>query len=155
MADKTVRKNWKRRYLQMAKLVGTWSKDPKTQVGAVIIGKFQQVISQGYNGFPRKVFDSPERYNNREDKLAFVVHAEANAIYNAANNGTSLKGTSIYVHGLPVCSECAKAIIQSGIRSVVIDSNYEHDDRWTKSFKVSKSMFDEAGVSVEFVNGDK
>ena len=127
-------KNWKKRYLNLAAQVGTWSKDPKTQVGAVIVGDLNQVISQGYNG------------------LRYVVHAEANAIYNAALNGTKLEGSTLFVHGLPVCSDCAKAIIQVGIKHIVIDSDYEEDDRWTKSFVITKSMFEEAGVTHEFIS---
>ena len=145
-------KNWKKRYLNLAAQVGTWSKDPKTQVGAVIVGDKNQVISQGYNGFPRRVFDGKERYDNRETKLRYVVHAEANAIYNAALNGTKLADSTLFVHGLPVCSDCAKAIIQVGIKHIVIDSDYEEDDRWTKSFVITKSMFEEAGVTHEFIS---
>ena len=148
-------KNWKKRYLNLAAQVGTWSKDPKTQVGAVIVGDLNQVISQGYNGFPRRVFDGKERYDNREMKLRYVVHAEANAIYNAALNGTKLAGSTLFVHGLPVCSDCAKAIIQVGIKHIVIDSDYEEDDRWTKSFVITKSMFEEAGVTHEFISAKR
>lgn len=144
-------KNWKKRYLNLAAQVATWSKDPKTQVGAVIVGDLNQVISQGYNGFPRRVFDGKERYDNRETKLRYVVHAEANAIYNAALNGTKLADSTLFVHGLPVCSDCAKAIIQVGIKHIVIDSDYEEDDRWTKSFEITKSMFEEAGITHEFI----
>ena len=145
-------KKWKKRYLGLAAQVGTWSKDPKTQVGAIIVGDKNQVISQGYNGFPRRVFDGKERYLDRDTKLRYVVHAEANAIYNAAFNGTKLQGSTLFVHGLPVCSECAKAIIQVGIKHIVIDYNYEQDDRWVKSFEMTKIMFEEAGISHEFIS---
>jgi deoxycytidylate deaminase len=69
------------RYLALAKEVSTWSKDPSTQVGAVTVGSKKEVLSQGFNGFPRNIKDTDERYNNRETKYKFVVHAEMNAIY--------------------------------------------------------------------------
>ena len=77
---------------------------------------------------------------------AVVVHAEANAIYNAGFNGVSLNGSTMYVHGLPCCNECAKAIIQSGVKHVVLDYVPREDDSWVKSFTVSSTMFEEAGV---------
>ena len=111
---------WKMRYIQLATDVSSWSKDPSAKVGAVIVGSKGQVLSQGYNGFPRGVNDHAERYNDRKEKHKYVVHAEMNAIYNASYTGVSLDGATIYVYGLPVCNECAKGIIQVGIKSVVV-----------------------------------
>ncbi len=110
---------WDNRYLSLAKEVATWSKDPSTQVGAVTVGAKKEVLSQGFNGFPRGIKDTDERYNHRETKYKFVVHAEMNAIYNATYSGTSLDGATLYIYGLPICSECAKGIIQVGIKKVV------------------------------------
>ena len=144
-------KKWKKRYLKLAKEISSWSKDPSTKVGAIIVGEKGRVISQGYNGFPRGVFDDIERYENREDKLKYVVHAEANAIYNAAQNGAALNGAYLFVHGLPVCNECAKAIIQVGIRHIVISKASTDKDtpKWNKSFQLTKQMFEEASVDIE------
>ena len=138
---------WDERYLALAKEVSTWSKDPSTQVGAVTVGSKKEVLSQGFNGFPRNINDTDERYNDRETKYKFVVHAEMNAIYNATYSGTSLDGATLYIYGLPICSECAKGIIQVGIKKVVVEKSKELDN-WNDSVKLSKAMFDEAGVEL-------
>ena len=137
---------WASRYFEIAKLVSTWSKDPSTKVGAIIVGDKGQIISQGYNGFPRGVEDLQERYDHRETKYKFVVHAEMNAILNALYNGSSVVGASIYIHNLPVCQECAKAIIQSGISRVYIDTEIE--GKWLDAWQFSKTMFRESGVEI-------
>ncbi|MCS5592792.1 MAG: dCMP deaminase family protein [Gammaproteobacteria bacterium] len=138
---------WDNRYLALAKEVATWSKDPSTQVGAVTVGAKKEVLSQGFNGFPRGIKDTPERYNHRETKYKFVVHAEMNAIYNATYSGTSLDGATLYIYGLPICSECAKGIIQVGIKKVVIEKSKELDN-WNESLRLSQEMFSEAGVEL-------
>ena len=138
---------WDNRYLALAKEVATWSKDPSTQVGAVTVGAKKEVLSQGFNGFPRGIKDTPERYNHRETKYKFVVHAEMNAIYNATYSGTSLDGATLYTYGLPICSECAKGIIQVGIKKVVIEKSKELDN-WNESLRLSQEMFSEAGVEL-------
>jgi len=138
---------WDNRYLALAKEVATWSKDPSTQVGAVTVGAKKEVLSQGFNGFPRGIKDTPERYNHRETKYKFVVHAEMNAIYNATYSGTSLDGATLYIYGLPICSECAKGIIQVGIKKVVIEKSKELDN-WNESLRLSQEMFAEAGVEL-------
>ncbi len=142
---------WDKRYLALAAEVATWSKDPSTQVGAVTVGSKKEVLSQGFNGFPRGINDSSERYNNRETKYKLVVHAEMNAIYNATYSGTSLDGATLYVYGLPICSECAKGIIQVGIKKVVVEKSKELDN-WNESVQLSKAMFDEAGVELIITN---
>jgi dCMP deaminase len=142
---------WDLRYLALAKEVSTWSKDPSTQVGAVTVGSKKEVLSQGFNGFPRGIHDSTERYQNREQKYQFVVHAEMNAIYNATYSGTSLDGATLYIYGLPICSECAKGIIQVGIKKVVVEKSKELAN-WNESLKLSQEMFDEAGVKLIILN---
>jgi len=138
---------WDKRYLALAKEVASWSKDPSTQVGAVTVGNKKEVLSQGFNGFPRGIVDSEDRYNNRETKYKYVVHAEMNAIYNATYSGVSLDGAVLYVYGLPICSECAKGIIQVGIKKVIIEKSKELDN-WNESVALSQKMFDEAGVEL-------
>ena len=139
-------KKWHKRYFDIASSVASWSKD-STKIGAVVIGKKGQILSQGYNGFPRGIDDSGKRLQNREQKYKFVVHAEMNCIYNASYSGICLDGSSLYVHGLPVCSECAKGVIQVGIKKVFMCYSKDIDDRWKSSFDTSSKMFDEAGVS--------
>lgn len=138
---------WDKRYLMLAREVSTWSKDPSTKVGAVTVGRKKEVLSQGFNGFPRGILDTEERYQNRETKYKFVVHAEMNAIYNATYSGASLDGATLYVYGLPICSECAKGIIQVGIKKVVIEKSKELNN-WNASVELSKAMFIEAGVAL-------
>jgi len=111
----------------------------------VAIGEKGQVLAQGYNGFPRGVIDSPDRYTDRVLKYKYVVHAEQNLIYNATYNGVSLDGAVLYVVGLPVCSECAKAIIQVGIRQVVMPDQ-EVPEHWSESWNFTQSLFRESGV---------
>ncbi len=142
---------WDERYLALAREVATWSKDPSTQVGAVTVGGKKEVLSQGFNGFPRGIDDSEARYNDRQTKYKFVVHAEMNAIYNATYSGTSLDGATLYVYGLPICSECAKGIIQVGIKKVVIEKSKELDN-WNESLELSRAMFTEAGVELIIKN---
>ena len=149
--QKTIKQiKWDTRYLDLAKEVGSWSKDPSSKIGAVAVGSKGQVLAQGYNGFPRGVSDIEERYNNREEKYKYIVHAEANLIYNATYNGVSLDGSTIYVTGLPTCSECAKGIIQVGIIRVVMPKQ-EIKENWINSWNLSKELFSEANVTHEFI----
>lgn len=142
---------WDIRYLKLAQEVSTWSKDPSSQIGAVAIGHKGQVLSQGYNGFARGVReDLVPRWELKEWKYKFIVHAEMNAIYNATYNGVSLDGATLYIWGLPCCSDCAKGVIQVGIKRVVMPKK-DYPERWLESFKLSETMFREAGVLHEFI----
>lgn len=135
--------NWTNRFLELAAHVAQWSKDPSTQVGAVIVDQKRRVVAMGYNGFPRGVADTEERLNHRPTKYKHVVHAEANAILNAT---ASLEGCAIYVTPLPPCWECAKLIIQSGITHVYFDVSDEALERWGQSLEALR-MLEEAGVT--------
>ena len=139
-------KAWGDRYTHLAKEISTWSKDPSTQVGAVVIGNNGEVLSQGYNGFPRSIKDTPQRLKDREKKYNLVVHAEMNAIYNASLNGVSLKGSTLYVYGLPICNECAKGVIQVGIDKVIATRPADYNKEWDESIKDAKALFKEAEV---------
>ena len=86
--------DWDARYLDLAENVSSWSKDPSRKIGAVAVGSKGQILSQGYNGFPRGIDDSIERYNDKETKYRYVVHAEMNVVYNATYNGISLDGAT-------------------------------------------------------------
>ena len=139
-------KAWGDRYINLAKEISTWSKDPSTKVGAVVIGNNGEVLSQGYNGFPRSIKDTPQRLKDREKKYNLVVHAEMNAIYNASLNGVSLKGSTLYVYGLPICNECAKGVIQVGIDKVIATRPSDYNKEWDESIKDAKALFKEAEV---------
>jgi len=147
-----MRTDWHKRYLGLAKEVSTWSKDPSKKIGAVAVGVKGQVLAQGYNGFPRNIRHTSERLNNRELKYKFVVHAEQNLIYNATYNGVSLDGSTVYVTGLPVCSECAKGLIQVGVKQVVMPTLLDTPDVWKESFKFTEELFREAGVLWQFID---
>lgn len=143
------KESWDSRFLDLAEQIAGWSKDPSRKIGAVAIGSEGQVLAQGYNGFPRGIKDLEDRYNDRQEKYKLVVHAEMNVIYNATFNGVSLKDSSLYVHGLPVCSDCAKGIIQVGVKRVVMREQ-EIPDIWKNSWQKTREMFDEANVKWEF-----
>lgn len=145
----TLSNKWDIRYLRLAREISSWSRDPSTKIGAVAIGHKGQVLSQGYNGFPRSIIER-HRWEDRETKYKFVVHAEMNAIYNATYNGVSLDGSTLYIWGLPCCSECAKGVIQVGIRRVVMPK-MDYPNSWSDSFKLSAQMFREADVTYDFV----
>ena len=135
---------WDSRWIEMAGIVSTWSKDPSTQIGAIAV-KDKRLISTGYNGFPRGIRDLDDRWNNREEKYKYVVHAEMNCIYNANYHNQSLKGSTMYIVGLPVCHECAKGIIQAGVIRVVAEFK-DAPLKWAKSTEITEKMFIEAGV---------
>ena len=141
---------WDIRYLKLAEEVSKWSKDPSSQIGAVAVGSKGQVLSQGYNGFPRGIGDSLSRYSIRETKYKYIVHAEQNVIYNATYNGVSLYGATLYVYGLPVCNHCALGVIQVGITRVVMPKQ-KIKEQWIDSWNMTKQLFDEAGVEYEFI----
>lgn len=136
--------SWDEYFMGVALLAAQRSKDPSTQVGACIIDGDKRILSTGYNGFPKGCSDDEYPWNRDESlgetKYQYVVHAELNAILNAS--GKSLSGATDYV-GLFPCHECAKAIIQSGIKEVIYLSDKYHD---TPSMTASRKMLDSAGV---------
>lgn len=147
MTQSTALSEWGNRYISLAKEISTWSKDPSKKIGAVAVGEKGQILAQGYNGFPRGIADTVERYNDRPTKYKLVVHAEMNVIYNATYNGVSLNNSRLFVYGLPVCSDCAKGIIQVGVQSVTVYTDGVVPDTWIESYELTNSMFKEAGVS--------
>lgn len=142
---------WHKRFLEMAKLVSTWSKDPSTKVGAVIVDKNRRIISTGYNGFAVGVDDCEERLIDRTLKYPLTLHAEENAMSFAKQN---LEGCKLYVCGLPPCAHCASLIIQSGIKEVYTYTMKEENERWKESFGLTKKIFEEAGVNLTFIDSD-
>ena len=139
---------WDHRFLDLADRIAAWSKDPSTKVGAIIVRPNRTLCSVGYNGFPRGVDDTEERYEDRETKYQMVVHAEINAILTAEEE---LKGYTLYVSPLHPCPQCAAAIIQVGIKRVVSRETFRGD--WKDRLAVSQKMFKEAGVTLDIVKG--
>lgn len=136
--------NWDEYFMGIAILSGERSKDPNSQVGACIVSQDNKILSMGYNGFPIGCSDDKISWEREgefaETKYPYVCHAELNAILNYT--GTSLKGSKVYVTLFP-CNECAKAIIQCGIKEIIYMSDKYAD---TDSTKVSKKMFDMCNV---------
>jgi dCMP deaminase len=145
----TIDIKWQGRFIKLAEEVSTWSKDPSSQVGAVIVRPDRTIASIGFNGFPRGVDDGNHRITNREVKLLYTIHAEMNAILSAKE---PLKDYSIFVWPFQPCAHCASSIIQAGIKEVYcpFNAHLESYERWADSFKAALQMFDEAGVSVIF-----
>lgn len=151
---------WNRRFFDMVDLVASWSRDPSTKVGAVIVDEEHNVRSVGFNGFPRGVDDDvEERWENREVKYKYAEHAERNAIYAAARHGCPVEHCTMYLGWYP-CADCARAIIQAGIERVFIDGRKysgtsDRDARWAKDFEIANQMFLEADIEVLIINIDE
>lgn len=140
---------WDEYFMSLAHLSGMRSKDPNTQVGACIVNERNRIVGIGYNGLPYGCNDDEYPWERNggflDTKYAYVVHAELNAILNATE---SLQNCTIYVSLFP-CNECAKAIIQSGIKEVVYESDKYRD---TDSAKASRRMLNSAGVKLRQVD---
>ena len=142
--------HWDKYFINLCYEIAKKSKDPSTKVGSLIITQDNEIIATGFNGFPRKVGDYKERYENREIKYLFIEHGERNAIYSAAKKGISTNNCKMYVPGMP-CNDCCRAIIQCGITEVIMDAEYDakhpgYKDRWAKSSEISSIMFQESGI---------
>src|ERR1700675_117913 len=124
---------WDTRFLDLAQVVSKWSKDPSTQVGAVIVRPDKSILSVGYNGFPRKMEDTLELLNNREEKYSRIIHAEVNALLQAK---TDLTGCTLYTYPFMPCDRCAVQMIQAGITTFVFPKATEkHLERWAPIFE--------------------
>ena len=136
--------HWDKRFLHLAEMIATWSKDVRTKVGAVIVDEKHRIISTGFNGFPHGISDKIESIENRKLKLEMTIHAEENALLFSQQ---TVVGMTLYVTPYMPCSRCAAKIIQSGIKRVVAPVPEDGCD-WMKSFNLSKRMFEEAGVAL-------
>jgi dCMP deaminase len=146
---------WDRHFLGLALSCAKMSKDPNTQVGAIIIGPDMEIRSSGFNGFPRLLYDTPDRLNNRDMKLKLIVHAEMNAILNAARIGVSTKGCTLYlaatdatgnVWGGPPCVRCVVEMLQAGITEIVAHPPKSIPSRWHEDLNFSRGLLIEAGI---------
>ena len=142
---------WDKRFLELAKFISQWSKDPSTKVGAVITDQQNRIVSVGYNGFPQGIYDTEERLNNRETKYKMVIHAERNALIFAQK---PLTGCTLYIYPFCSCSVCAAMFIQAGInRCVSLEPSEEIISRWGSDLELTRDMFKEAGVElIEYSN---
>ena len=137
-------------FMRAVYLHSSASKDPRSHIGAVLV-KNDNIISTGYNGFPRGVYDFTERYSDRDAKHKFVTHAEDNAILTAARLGISTLQTDLFTQGIP-CAECMKSVIQAGIKKIIIHKqwpNLTHSEKWIESIEIATIMMNEAGIELE------
>lgn len=145
--------NWDKYFRQIAHTVKLKSKDNRTQIGAVIVGKNNEIVSTGYNSFPRGIDDNRPERQERPEKYFWMVHAETNAIVNAARIGVSTNGCAMYVTcGIP-CADCAKSIINAGITTLICETDLRcgaHGKLWEDHAARSLVMFEEAGILVTY-----
>lgn len=141
---------WHIRFIRLAKEVSTWSLDPSTKVGCVLV-RNKRVISTGYNGFPKNISDSFDRLLDREKKYEITVHAEVNAVTTAALHGVSTNDCSAYLTFNP-CSRCAAVLINAGISSVYVMGGRVLPDRWLKNFITAGNLLAEAGVKQQIID---
>ncbi len=144
---------WEQYFRSIANQVKMKSKDENTQIGAVIVGSDNEIVSTGYNSFPRGIDDNVDSRQERPEKYFWFEHAERNALYNAARIGVSTKGCTMYLTcGIP-CADCARGIINSGISKIVCENHMtfgESTQKWYEHAKRSLVMFEEAGVEVAY-----
>lgn len=144
--------NWNEYFLGIAEQVKLKSKDLSTQIGAVIVGNDNEVLSTGYNSFPRGLDDSLQERQERPEKYFWFEHAERNAIYNAARVGIPLKGSKIYLtSGLP-CMDCARGIVNSGIKTVYCKEicTTKNKEKWNESQEKAIQLLKECEVEVKY-----
>lgn len=135
---------WDIRFLQLARLVASWSKDPSTKTGAVI-ANYKQFIAAGYNGFPQGMVDAPERYANREEKYSRIIHCEINALIFA---GKVPFGSTLYTWPFMSCDRCVVQMLQAGVRRFVAPSPSEDAlTRWGSAFERTKDYITECGAT--------
>lgn len=147
------RQDWDHWFLDLARFYSTRSKDESTKVGCVLVSSDKTVVASGYNGLPRRADDDVPARLLRPEKYLWFEHAERNAIYNSAKNGVALDGVTAYVTLCP-CMDCARGLVQSGIRRVVTYKEINKDilDRYVTQFVKVEELFKECGVSLEYIS---
>lgn len=141
--------NWDKRFLELSEHIATWSKDRSRGVAAIIVDNQNRILSIGYNGFPAGLNDNIDSRHERPIKYMYTEHAERNSIYNAAKNGISIDGAKIYVKWFP-CADCARAIIQSGISTLICLAPDFNDKIWGESFRVAYEMLNECKINIVY-----
>jgi len=145
---------WDARFMKLADMeVAQWSKDRSSRVGMVIV-KDREIISTGFNGMPRGCDDDVEARHERPEKYNWFIHAEPNAIINAARQGKSTLGCDAYLNWFP-CDQCAGFIVQAGIKRLYCDKEPNFNDvKWGEGFKRAIQKLIEGGVEVIYMNYD-
>lgn len=146
---------WDKHFIGLAMYHSRMSKDPNTRVGSVVVGPDREILSAGFNGFPRGISDTEERLQDRDTKLKLIVHAEMNALLAAARTGVRLKDCILYlaatdnsgmVWGGPPCTRCTVEIIQVGITEIVSLPPKSVPSRWHEDLALAKTLLEEAGI---------
>lgn len=146
---------WTDYFYSIAEAVKQKSKDRYTQIGAVIVGKNKEILSTGYNSFPRGINDTVDDRQERPEKYYWFEHAERNAIYNAARIGVSTEGASMYLTCSIPCADCARGIINAGISEIFIHRELNPVSlKWSESAARSLEMFKEAGVQINWLDSE-
>ena len=141
---------WDIRFIELAEFISSWSKDPSTKVGAVVVDKNNRIVGTGYNGYPQHIPD--DDLHNRENKIAKVLHAEENAL---AFSYRDVTGFTLYCTHCP-CSHCASMIVQRGIKRVVYcEGAKDFQNRWKEANKMALNIFKMANISVLEMSNDK
>jgi len=143
--------NWDDYFMTMVYLVASRSKDERTHIGAIVVGPRKEIRSTGYNGFVRGLNDSVSERQGKGEKNYWFEHAERNAIYNATLTGTSLAECIMYTNGVP-CMDCARGIVQSGIKEIVVDKKWDsnHLEEWAERNRRTLEMFGETGIRLRY-----
>lgn len=152
LQNKRIRDNhkWDQRFLSTARLISTWSRDPSTKTGAVIVSPNKSIVSLGFNGFARGTKDHEKLYLDRDYKISRIIHCEINAILFADRQ--RLVGATLYTTPFLSCSNCAEIVVQSGITRCVAPPLPDNlIERWQRSCETAQKTFAEAGVAVDFV----
>lgn len=142
--------NWNKRFVKLVKHISKWSKDPNRKTAAIIVDDENTVRSIGYNGLPNNIKTKLSSRYDKPKKYFWVEHAERNAIYKATKNGISVDKCTMYVNYYP-CVDCARAIIQSGIKKLYTPKPDFKHEKWGESWKVSKTMLKESKIKVKFI----
>jgi len=147
--------NWDKYFINLCDSILLRSKDINTKIGVVIVGKDNQIISTGYNSFPRGINDDLPERQERPEKYYWFSHAETNAIINCALNGVSSKGSKMYMScGIP-CADCCRNIINAGITEIWCKEDDYTQKKWEENAKRSIKMFEESGVKVIYYKNEE
>lgn len=145
--------NWDDYYMNLCYLIAMKSKDESTHIGAVVVGPDNEIRSTGYNSFVRGINDDVAKRQERPEKYFWMEHAERNSVYNSSLIGVSLKDCRMYTNGVP-CMDCARAIVQSGIKEVIVDAKWDSPDKWEENAVRTIVLFDEAKVKIRNWSGE-
>ena len=142
--------SWDKKFIELVEHISGWSKDRSTKIGSVMVDSDNRIVSVGYNGFPSGFDDNIDYRHERPQKYLYTEHSERNCIYNAARIGAKTKDCILYVKWFP-CADCARAIIQSGIKKLYCqkpDFSTNKNQLWKVSFDASLEMLTECGIEI-------